>query len=91
MATVELVAFTADNDKSVEQTVDVGEAHTLIPRFDAGPGKVVVQAATSDAEVWATIATLSSRPSSNKLWQVNGPLSYRVCVRNAGCDLDTGA
>lgn len=91
MAAVELVAFTSDSDESTIQTVGVGEAHTLIPRFNAGPGKVVVEAATSEADVWATLSTLSSRPSSNKLWQINGPLSYRVSVRNAGCDLDTGA
>ena len=90
MAAVELVAFTADSDESTEQTVGAGEVHTLIPRFEGKSGKVVVQAATSDGG-WVTVATLSSRPSSNKLWQVNGPLDYRVSVRNAGCDVDTGS
>ena len=90
MATTELVAFTEGRADSATQTVGAGEAHTLIPRFEGKSGKVVVQAATSGDE-WVTVATLSSRPSSNKLWQVNGPLEYRVSVRNAGCDLDTGA
>ena len=90
MATSQLVAFTEDREDSEVQTVGVGESHTLIPIFEGGAGKVVVQASTSEGR-FTTVANLSSRPSSNKLWQVNGPLEYRVSVRNAGCDVDTGA
>lgn len=90
MAAEELVAYTEDRDDSAVIPLGQGEVHTLIPRFNGRAGKVVVQTSTSDADVFSTVATLSSRPSSNKMWQIVGPIDYRVSVRNAGCDYNVG-
>ena len=48
MATVQLVAFNAASAVSADQQVGAGEVHTLIPVFNSGPGKVVVQAKLSN-------------------------------------------
>lgn len=89
MAT-ELVPFTTDNDESAVQTVGAGEVHTLIPVFNGRSGAVEIYAVRADDEL-THLARLSTRPSSNKLWQINGPIEYVVKVRNAGCDVDVGA
>ena len=90
MATVQLVAFNAASAVSADQQAGAGEVHTLIPVFDSGPGKVVVQAKLSNGK-YVPVAFLSTRPANNKVWQAQGPLQYRVQVKNAGCDRDTGA
>lgn len=90
MATVQLVAFNSGAAVSSDQQVGAGEVHTLIPVFNAGPGKVVVQVKLSNGK-YMPVTHLSTRPANNKVWQAIGPLQYRVQVRNAGCDVDTGA
>lgn len=90
MATQELVAFTTDRDESAEQQVGAGELHTLIPIFKGRPGAVVVKIVNSDGSL-QQIGRLTSRPSSNKVWQLVGPVQYVVGVKNAGCDVDTGS
>ncbi len=90
MATAELVAFTTGTDDSGPQQAGQGEVHTLYPVFQGSFGKVTVSAVLSDGSE-QLLTTLSSRPASNKMWQVQGPVEYIVRVRNAGCDVDTGA
>lgn len=89
MAATTLIAFTTGSDVSSDQTVAAGEIHTLLPITNGDPGKVVIQAKLAD-DSYTNIGFLSSRPASNKVWQINGPLVYRVKVKNAGCDVDTG-
>ena len=68
MATVQLVAFNAASAVSADQQVGAGEVHTLIPVFDSGPGKVVVQAKLSNGK-YVPVAFLSTRPANNKVCQ----------------------
>lgn len=90
MATQELIEYTEGRAVSSPQQIGAGEAHTIIPVFKGRAGSVVVKVVHSDDST-QVVARLSSRPSSNKLWQAVGPLEYVVEVRNAGCDVDTGA
>lgn len=86
MASTQLVAFTEGFDESDDQQVGSGEVHTLIPITHGHPGKVIVQLKTSE-DTYAHLKNLNFR---DKQWQIVGPAEYRVQVRNAGCDVDTG-
>lgn len=91
MAAANLVPVTiGGNDYSDDQTIASGAFHTVIPLFQGGAGKVIVEVKNSD-DSYQIVATLRSNPRSPKEWQLRGPLEYRVGVRNAGADLDTGA
>lgn len=88
MATV-LVAFTESKGVSAPTTVGAGEFHTIIPRFENNRGVVAIEIQNADNE-YQHVGFLTSRPSVNRSWQLQGPLTYRVTVKNAGADVDTG-
>lgn len=89
MAASALIAYTTGAG-SASGTVGAGQVHTLIPIFKGKPGKVRVQIKTSDGS-HQSLAPLTTSPTANKLWQLVGPLDYRVTSLRAGVDLDTGA
>lgn len=86
MATDTLVPYNAGYAESAVQSLESGEANTLIPYFGNGHGAVVVKAVLADGRR-TTVTRLGTRPSENKLWQVQGPIDYVVEVKNAGCDV----
>lgn len=90
MAATELVAYTTAREESTAQTVGQGEVHTLQPIFRGGHGAVVVKLVNAD-DTLSTVTRLTARPSDNKMWQIQGPVTYIVQCKNAGCDVDTGA
>ena len=85
MAT-ELVPFTQGFAESSDQTVGAGAVHTLIPATGGSAGKVVVKLADANGG-YVSLKTLNSQ---DKYWQLQGPLTYKVQVRRAGCDIETG-
>lgn len=82
-----LVAFNSGAAASTDQTVADGVTHTLIPVVHGSAGKVVVQLKNSEGK-YTHLKNLGFR---DKEWQITGPATYKVKVRNAGCDVDTGA
>lgn len=84
MAAEELVEFTTGFAESEDMVVASGSKHTLYPITKGKPGKVVVWAKLADDSY-----TILS-PSINLPKQIDGPFEYKVQVRNAGCDVDTG-
>lgn len=87
MAATELAATGAGARTSSDVTVEAGAVVTLIPRFEPG-GRVSVEAKDSDNAYHSFLLLYSTGP---KDYQVQGPLTFRVRVKNAGCDIDTGA
>lgn len=88
MAFAPLVSFTEGYDISTAQEVGSGETHTLVPiKHGRGGGKVAVSLITSEGRR----QFLKLLGSSDDQWQLSGPATYVVEVRNAGCDVDTGA
>lgn len=86
MAAQELVEYTEGFAESADQEVGQGEVHTLIPLFQGKPGRVVVKAKMAD-DNYVNLKNLTTRDVN---WQIQGPIEYKVQVRNAGCDVDTG-
>lgn len=86
MAVSNLVPFTEGGDQSSPQEVAGGAVHTLIPiTKGGGGGKVVVNLVNADDGLMP-VATLTTRSDN---WQIQGPATYVVAVRNAGCDVST--
>lgn len=89
MAATSLIAYTEGFDESTAQSVGQGEVHTILPIFRTLKGAVVIKAVLADDST-LILGRLTTRPSSNKMYQLQGPLEYIVEVKNAGVDVDTG-
>lgn len=88
MAITALVAPTSGADESDDVVVADDARVTLIPRFEPG-GRVLVRVKDSDAQ-YHTVRVLAATDPDVGPHQVKGPVTFRVEVRRAGCDMDDG-
>ena len=89
MAATNLIPYSTGADESDLQNVGQGEVHTIIPVVRGTPGKVAVYLLGGGGEPHY-VASLGHRKGQSKDWQIQGPASYVVKTKNAGCDVDVG-
>lgn len=88
MAVSNLVPYTTGSDESSVQEVADGAVHTLVPVIRGRPGVVMVKIVDAD-DYYAPLANIGYSPVKSKKYQIQGPVSYVVQVKNAGCDVYT--